>query len=72
MGTLADHIVQHVPLTIDPKLPAVTSGLAGSNNRADQQHFGGVFDAQQENGVMGTPTASPGRINARLNGVKVG
>lgn len=71
MGTLAEHVARHVPVTVVDKTPAVNSGLAGSNARADNQHFAGVHTATDENGVMGTPKGSPGRINARLNGVKV-
>lgn len=73
MGTLSDHIAKHVPLTVTDKSPGAISDRVISNNRADQaQDFmGGSFDAQNENGVIGKANPSPGRINARINGIKV-
>ena len=70
MGTLKDHIDMHVPHTVTDKSPKPNSGMAGSNSRADQQRMAGMFRATDGNGKMGTPTASPGRINQRINGVK--
>ena len=73
MGTLRQHIERHVPHTVTDMTPAAISERAESNNFADhmQEHNGGTFVATEENGVIGDAHPRPGRINARLNGIKV-
>ncbi len=72
MGTLRDHVARHVPHTVVDMTPAAVSARAESNNFADnqQQQMGGLFVATEENGVIGDAHPRPGRINARINGIR--